>query len=335
MDNINKPQYSTATSLTARQINRRIILNIVFKQQPISRADTARETGLQRSTVSLIVDELLREGWIVEGEYGRIPRGRRPIFLQVNSDAVGFYTVFLQENNVELSVSALNSECLWRKQLPIEDSSAESLRSALTQLRQEADAVCKRQIKGIGVAVNNDKFNLENVRAQLSEIFQVPVAVGNVALACAKWFLLCHKDAHLAKGHLVSLHVDDDISLAAVVGGRPVRGAHGRAVAELARCVTEDVGTAGGGTGQTISRAACVPQAISLAVAAYDPGVVLIAGNFGQDSTLAQELAAGKSATAEIPDSVFRLADTSNQSADVYRNGALGLILSHFLDECS
>lgn len=56
MSLIKQNTYLTATSLTARQINRRVILNIIHRNQPISRADTARHTGLQRSTVSLIVD---------------------------------------------------------------------------------------------------------------------------------------------------------------------------------------------------------------------------------------------------------------------------------------
>jgi hypothetical protein len=39
---------------------------------------------LQRSTVSLIIEQLIRERWVISGPLGRLPRGRRPTFLQLN-----------------------------------------------------------------------------------------------------------------------------------------------------------------------------------------------------------------------------------------------------------
>ena len=41
---------------TIRDINRQIVLNYVREREPISRATIARETALQRSTVSEIVE---------------------------------------------------------------------------------------------------------------------------------------------------------------------------------------------------------------------------------------------------------------------------------------
>jgi len=51
--------FQVATSETARDINSRIMLNLVRKHQPISRAALTRYSGLQRSTVSVITDELI------------------------------------------------------------------------------------------------------------------------------------------------------------------------------------------------------------------------------------------------------------------------------------
>src|ERR1700728_4670341 len=73
-----------ASSETARAINRGVILNLIRRRQPISRADLARVSGLQRSTVSLITEQLIREHWVVYGPTGRLPRGRRPTFLRLN-----------------------------------------------------------------------------------------------------------------------------------------------------------------------------------------------------------------------------------------------------------
>src|ERR1043166_6988938 len=77
-----------ASSEVVRDINRRIVLNLIRTRQPISRADLARVSGLQRSTVSLIVEQLMQESWVLEGPMGRLPRGRRPTFLHLNDERV-------------------------------------------------------------------------------------------------------------------------------------------------------------------------------------------------------------------------------------------------------
>src|ERR1035438_8593273 len=77
-----------ASSEFVRDINRRIVLNLVRTRHPISRADLARLSGLQRSTVSLIVEQLIQERWVLEGATGRLPRGRRPTFLRLNDERV-------------------------------------------------------------------------------------------------------------------------------------------------------------------------------------------------------------------------------------------------------
>ncbi len=74
----------SASNKTPRQINRNLVFNLVRTRQPISRADLARISGLQRSTISLIVEDLIRERWVLEGSTGRLPRGRRPAFLELN-----------------------------------------------------------------------------------------------------------------------------------------------------------------------------------------------------------------------------------------------------------
>src|SRR5258708_19856392 len=74
---------------TAAPINRRIVLNLIRSHQPISRADLARHSGLQRSTVSVIAEQLIDERWVTEGADGHTLRGRRPRFLHLNKKRVG------------------------------------------------------------------------------------------------------------------------------------------------------------------------------------------------------------------------------------------------------
>src|SRR3979490_2670831 len=78
----------SASNKTPRQINRNLVFNLIRTRQPVSRADLARVSGLQRSTISLIVEDLIEGHWVLEGPTGRLPRGRRPTFLRLNDDRV-------------------------------------------------------------------------------------------------------------------------------------------------------------------------------------------------------------------------------------------------------
>ena len=84
MRRINLKKASVARSDTIRNINRQIVLNYVRERSPISRAEISHETELQRSTVSLIVDELKDQGLIEEIE-GESTGGRPPTLLRLRA----------------------------------------------------------------------------------------------------------------------------------------------------------------------------------------------------------------------------------------------------------
>src|ERR1700690_3021494 len=88
MPDIDAKRPQAASSEVVRDINRRIVLNLIRTRQPISRADLARVSGMQRSTISLIVEELIHEDWVIEAPTGRLPRGPRPTFLHLNEGRV-------------------------------------------------------------------------------------------------------------------------------------------------------------------------------------------------------------------------------------------------------
>ena len=74
-----------ARPTTIRDINKKIVLNYIRDRSPISRADIARETDLQRSTVSAIVDDLQKENLIEEIGTGDSTGGRKPTHLKIKT----------------------------------------------------------------------------------------------------------------------------------------------------------------------------------------------------------------------------------------------------------
>jgi len=81
---INLKKANVARSDTIRYINRQIVLNYVREKEPISRAEISHETALQRSTVSLIVEELKNQGLVYEIE-GESTGGRPPTLLRLRA----------------------------------------------------------------------------------------------------------------------------------------------------------------------------------------------------------------------------------------------------------
>lgn len=61
-----------------KRINRSVLLQLIRKQSGLSRAQLAKESGLTKSTVSFLVRELLRDGWLTEGDVARAQGLGRP-----------------------------------------------------------------------------------------------------------------------------------------------------------------------------------------------------------------------------------------------------------------
>ena len=59
---IDTRDFRRATRTTSREINRRIVLNLVRDHQPVSRADLARRMDIGRGVVTSIIQELIDEG---------------------------------------------------------------------------------------------------------------------------------------------------------------------------------------------------------------------------------------------------------------------------------
>ncbi|HXF43394.1 MAG TPA: ROK family transcriptional regulator [Pyrinomonadaceae bacterium] len=92
---------------TIRDINKQIVLNYVRDRSPISRAEIARQTELHRSTVSVIVEELLEEGLIVEIGAGISTGGRRPTLYQLRTGTATAIGIDLTPRTTTIAVADL------------------------------------------------------------------------------------------------------------------------------------------------------------------------------------------------------------------------------------
>src|ERR1043166_1656041 len=151
MRRIDLKKANVARSNTIRDINRQIVLNYVRERGPISRAEIAHETALQRSTVSLIVEELRMEG-LIEEVSGESTGGRPPILLSLRTaDAVAI-GVDLGTTRTIVATSDLAGRVLEQEYFPTDPDADKSIHNIVACVRRFAR---KNQgtVEGIGVSL--------------------------------------------------------------------------------------------------------------------------------------------------------------------------------------
>src|SRR3984885_7941085 len=141
-----------ASSEVARDINRDVVLELIRTKQPISRADLSRLSGLQPSTISSIVEQLLNEKWIVEGAAARRPRGRRPTLLSLNADMV-IIVADIRPNQAIIAVVDLNGRFLSREMLPLMKDPERGVESIIVGMKRMLLQHPDKSFEGIGISL--------------------------------------------------------------------------------------------------------------------------------------------------------------------------------------
>ena len=228
-----------ASNEVVRDINKRVVLNLIRTRQPVSRADLARLCGLQRSTVSLIVEELIEERWVLEGATGRLPRGRRPTFLRLNDERV-IIGVDIRPTQITVVLADANARFLTQEVLPTPADSGVAIDGLIARIQRLIRSCEGRKIEGIGislpgrVAIGSERLvfapNLKwpelDIRTPVEKATGLEVELENAANACvlaAVWF------DQMDSRNLVVVTVSEGIGTGVYVNGRLARGFSGMA----------------------------------------------------------------------------------------------------------
>lgn len=229
-----------ASSETARRINRDIVLELVRTSHPISRADLARRSGLQRSTVSQIIEQLIRENWVREGSVASAPRGRRPTLLGLNEDLVAI-AVDIHPGRATVAVVDLNGRLLSRSQVPLTGDPAASIRLLIESMRQMQSSHTRNSIEGIGISLPgrvdpatqrmifapNLHWAEYDLKGAVEEKLGLPVKMENAATACLLAELTFSRIDGVRDAVLVT--VSEGIGTSVFANGQLISGHHGMA----------------------------------------------------------------------------------------------------------
>jgi predicted NBD/HSP70 family sugar kinase len=242
-----------SSSETARDTNRTIILELIRLAGAVSRADLARLSGLQKSTVSAIVEELLQTHWICEGETGFSKHGRRPMMLGVNNE-LGVVILDLHPGNAIVAVSDFSGRFLVQENVAISAEPQPSVTQLLAAIKRVSSAEPKKAIQGVGISVPGRVDRLTGRLAFAPNLRWGPFAIGkaiaegtglpvemenaaNLIILAERWFgsLSGVQDA-------VAINVSEGIGTGILAAGHLISGWNGMA-GEFGHMPMEEGGT--------------------------------------------------------------------------------------------
>ena len=234
-----KKRVQVASSEGVRDINRRAVLNLIRTKQPISRADLARVSGLQRSTISLIVEDLIEGHWVLEGATGRLPRGRRPTFLRLNDDRV-IIGVDIRPLQITVALADVNGKFTSQEVMPTGADPKTAIDGVIDRIQRFLRSCGGKKVEGIGISLPgrvepgsgrlvfapNLKWTDFDIAEAVEKATGLDVEMENAANACvlaAVWF------DHIESRNLVVVTVSEGIGTGILVNGRLARGFSGMA----------------------------------------------------------------------------------------------------------
>lgn len=240
-----KNRRSGSNNRDLRIRNRLLIRSIIRENGPIARYEIAKMTGLTPPTVTVMVNELIREGIVTEVGTGESSGGRKPVLLEMNPGAAYVLAVRVQRDEAIVALIDVVGGIRSVRPLTLDTSSPDDLAGRISS---ELDSLCETAAVGrdrvlwCGVAspglVNpntgvverstNLAWEMVPFGAILSRrLGGVPVHVENISNAAA----IAEMEHGCAKGcrNLVYVNLSVGIGAGIIADGETFGGARGYA----------------------------------------------------------------------------------------------------------
>jgi N-acetylglucosamine repressor len=247
MRRINPKEFTLAKRGTSREINRQIALTLIRTHQPVSRADLSRLMETNRANVTFIVNELLEESLVREGDQGSEKvRGRKPTFLYVNSNKSYAVAVDVRASRTFLmftdSIGKQISDII---SFPTEPDPNKFVQSLSANIKKNApDGIENSSCEGIGIVIpgmldrktgvvlNAPTLSWRDVNllAPLQTEFEgIEIHLENSGKACALSQIWMKRSDIPLSNDIVFVSVSDGVGVGVVINGELMRGKHNTA----------------------------------------------------------------------------------------------------------
>ena len=239
---LHKVENQIARHSTIRDINKQIVLNYVRARAPISRAEIARETSLQRSTVSAIVDDLQAEGLIEETGTGDSTGGRKPTLLRLRTGAPVAIGVDVTPSLTTVVLADLAGNILQSEEFPTSSDIVYMDKQILAkvqhfaELHPDAGLQVGMSIPGIADPASGEVLYIPyfqwshwNIGSRIKEETGLDVVIENDANAIALAELWFGSDAIRRTRNFIMVFVAEGIGTGIIIDGQIYRGENGAA----------------------------------------------------------------------------------------------------------
>jgi len=236
----------TGDQALVREINLSVIMNQLRQHAPISRATLAENTGLNKTTVSSLVTELIEQQFVHEVGMNATGLGRPSVLLELNPSAGFIISAEIGVDFISCLSADFTAEILWQHKETTQPEAGQQaiLDRFLALLDQAFDsgrACCEERLLGVAVGAPglvdyqtgtllfapNLRWQDVPLRDIVSQKFDVPIFVDNEANMAA----LAEYYTGAAQGFEEVLYISSGVGLggAIVQQGQLYRGTTGLA----------------------------------------------------------------------------------------------------------
>jgi predicted NBD/HSP70 family sugar kinase len=224
-------------------LTRSTVLRLIADQGAISRSAIADELGLSRSTVTRVVQSLLDEGFVQEGQTVGSHVGRKRILLELNPEHISFIGLDLAGERMRGALADLRGSIIYRTQTgPIKTGDGPANLKMLGKLIAQIVRYARSheiEISGIGIGVPAtglgtlhctpiwaERLGWDNpqLEERIQEKFGLKAYIendGDLGAISERWL-----GAGKGVDHLVYLTIGQGIGGGVIIGGHLHRGFH-------------------------------------------------------------------------------------------------------------
>ncbi|GLX70969.1 ROK family transcriptional regulator [Paenibacillus glycanilyticus] len=228
-----------------QEMNRSLVIRLMRRRQVCSRAELTQESGLNQSTITNIINELISWGIVVETGVIDGKKGRRSIGIKLNCEPYKIIGIRLARKSITVALYDLEGIEYSKQQIPIDiaDGSTRAFNRMKELIKEMISSNSVGQVIAIGVVTpgpllrNEGRIGLMtyfpgwekiNIQEELMRDFDLPVYIEHDAKAgaLAHWWF---GNSHQEQGVMIYVAAGQGVGAGIVVDGKVFRGSLGMA----------------------------------------------------------------------------------------------------------
>lgn len=216
--------------------NYKQILHLIIQSGGISRAQIARETNLNRSTISYIINSFLKDKLVFETSEKVLTGGRASTLIKFNYDIEEIMIIDLQKSKLKILITTFSGKTCHRFDYPLDHNNDSNIAYIKTCIKQVLTKY--PHIENSGIAIHGIVSNTKNIitspfytysYSEILNLFQelgLTVYIENEANIYTNGIFVNNNSAI---SNLFNLHIKDGVGSGQILNGALYRGDNGYA----------------------------------------------------------------------------------------------------------